>query len=148
METRTHVHEETFAADADTLFGLLIQPSAIRRWWSAARAIVMPEAGGIWIAAWGEAEDAPDYITAAIIRECSPPHRLVLSDYRYRAKSGPLPFDADFVTEFVVEPRTDGALLRVSQTGFPTGREGDEFYEACRRGWTETFGGIRRYLDA
>lgn len=73
---------------------------------------------------------------------------MVLTDYRYRARSGPLPFEADFVTEFVVTPRGEGAALRVSQDGFPAGAEGDEFYAACETGWRDTFAGIRRHLSA
>lgn len=146
-KTRAHTHEEVFAVASERLFALLHTPSAICEWWSAARAVVIPETGGIWVAAWGEDEDAPDYITAATIRSFDRPRRMVLDAYRYWAKTGPLPFDADFVTEFAVIERQDGALLRVTQDGFPAGREGDEFYAACEVGWRDTFMGIRRYLE-
>jgi len=144
--TRAHVHEETFPAAPEALFALLHTPSAIRGWWGAARAVVVPEAGGAWSAAWGADEDAPDYTTCATIRAFEPPRRMVLADYRYRAKSGPLPFQADFVTEFRVEPRSGGALLRVTQSGFPCGPEGESFLAGCERGWRDTFAGIRRHL--
>lgn len=147
MKPRTHVHEESFPVPPEKLFALLHTPSAIRKWWGAARAVVVPEPGGGWAAAWGASEDAPDYVTMATIREFEPPRRLVLSDYRYRAKSGPLPFEAEFVTEFVVTPQPEGSLLRMSQDGFPAGPEGDGFHAACERGWRDTFAGIRRYLE-
>ena len=146
MQTKTHVHEEILDATVGRVFALLHTPSAIRQWWSAARAIVVPEAGGLWAAAWGSDEDAPEYMTSATMTVFDPPHRLVLSDYHYSARSGPLPFDADFVTEFVVEPHADGVLLRVSQAGFPCTTEGERFYTACGQGWRDTFAGIRRYL--
>jgi uncharacterized protein YndB with AHSA1/START domain len=146
MTTRKHIHEGTFPVSPARLFALLHTPSAIRGWWGAARAIVLPQRGGIWAAAWGDSEDDPDYITAATIREFDPPRRLVLADFRYHARSGPLPFVADFVTEFAVEPHPEGALLRVEQDGFPPGPEADAFYAACGEGWTNTFAGIRRYL--
>ena len=94
----------------------------------------------------GEAEDAPDYTTVATIRVFQPPHRLVLSNYKYYAKAGPLPFQAEFVTEFLVSPYGDGASLRVTQDGFPAGSEADEFYAGCKKGWQDTFAGIRQYL--
>jgi uncharacterized protein YndB with AHSA1/START domain len=147
MRTRKHVHEEVFAASAERLFALLHTPSAIRGWWGCTRAIVLAEPGGIWTATWGDSEDDPDYITAATIRDFDPPRRLVLSDYRYRAKSGPLPFAADFVTEFLVLPQEDGAALHVTQDGFPAGCEADAFYAACARGWRDTFAGIRKFLS-
>jgi uncharacterized protein YndB with AHSA1/START domain len=146
MATRKHTHEEVFPISPARLFALLHTPSAIRGWWGAARAIVLPQRGGIWAAAWGDSEDDPDYITAATIREFDPPRRLVLVDFRYYAKSGPLPFVADFVTEFAVESRPEGALLRVDQDGFPPSPQADAFYAACGEGWTNTFAGIRRYL--
>lgn len=146
MKTRTHVHQEIFPAEPGRLFALLHTPSAIRGWWGAARAVVMPERGGCWAAAWGGDEDDPDYVTVATIREFDPPRRMVLADYRYRAQSGPLPFSAEFVTEFEVEPHPQGAVLRVSQRGFPAGSEADEFFAACEKGWRDTFAGIRAWL--
>lgn len=147
MTTRKLVHEELLPGKQDDVFELLCTPSSIRSWWAAARAIVMANRGGMWAAAWGEAEDDPEYITAATILEYEPPRRLVLGDYRYRAKSGPLPFHADFVTTFEVIPGSDGTILRVVQDGFPLDSEADGFYEACRNGWRDTFIGIRRHLQ-
>ncbi len=146
MATRKHVHEEEFRAPPETVFSLLHTPSAIRGWWSAARAIVLAREGGTWAATWGESEDNPDYITVAWISKFEPPRRLVLTDYHYHAKDGPLPFKADFVTEFVVEPRPRGSLLRVTQDGFPADSVADAFYAGCEVGWRNTFSGIRRFL--
>jgi uncharacterized protein YndB with AHSA1/START domain len=144
--TRRHVHEEILPAPPHEVFALLHTPSAIRQWWGVSRAVVLPERGGIWAAAWGDSEDDPDYVTVATIREFEPPSRMVLSDYRYRARSGPLPFHADFVTEFHVTPHAEGSTLRVSQDGFPAGPEADHFYAACGDGWRNTFAGIQRFL--
>lgn len=146
MSTRKHVHEETFSVSPERLFALLHTPSSIRQWWGVSRAIVLPVSGGLWTAAWGDVEDDPDYSTSATIQEFDPPRRMVLSDYRYHAKTGPLPFPANFVTEFSVSPNSEGASLRVTQDGFPMGPEADEFYAGCKQGWEDTFAGIRRYL--
>jgi uncharacterized protein YndB with AHSA1/START domain len=146
QQTRRHVHEETFTVSPERLFALLHTPSAIRHWWDVSRAIVLPEPGGIWAATWGDAEDDPDYVTVATIQAFDPPSRMVLSDYRYRARGGPLPFHAEFVTEFTVTPHPDGSTLRVCQDGFPTGPEADQFYAACGDGWRNTFARIRKFL--
>lgn len=146
MTTRKHVHEETFDVAPERLFALLHTPSAIRNWWGAERVVVLPESGGMWAATWGASEDDPEYITAATIRVFDPPRRMVLADYLYRARAGPLPFDADFVTEFQVVPHEKGAILRVTQDGFPAGAEAEAFHAACERGWRDTFAGIRRFL--
>lgn len=146
MPTRRHVCELTLPFPPERIFALLHTPSEIRGWWGAARAVVAAEPGGRWVAAWGDSEDDPDYVCSARIRDFEPPRRLVLDDWFYHAKAGPLPFQADFVTEFVLEPRPEGCVLRVTQDGFPAGPEADEFYAGCERGWRDTFAGIRRHL--
>jgi len=146
MNTRKITHEIELPASPDRVFTILHTPSAIRSWWSAARAIVLAEEGGLWMATWGEHEDDPDYITAATIKIFDPPRRLLLTVFKYRAKSGPLPFKLETTTEFTVEARTNGALLRVIQDGFPADRIADEFYAACEVGWRNTFEGIKMYL--
>lgn len=147
-DTRSQTRTVELNATPEEVFSLLVTPSMIREWWFASRAIVMAREGGAWTAAWGDDEDHPDYITAATIRVFDPPRHLVLADFRYYARTGPLPFRANFTTEFVVEPRPPrGALLRVVQDGFPTDPEADEFYEGCERGWRETFESVRRFVD-
>ena len=128
------------------MFEALITPSAICAWWGAAAAITLPEPGAYWSASWGESEDEPDYVTCARLSVFEPPHRLAFSDYRYYSKSGPPPFEAEFVTTFEVESRPSGCLLRVIQEGFPDGPEADDFYNACDTGWRDTFDGIRRFF--
>lgn len=146
MKTRSHIHEEVFSASPEQVFALLHKPSAIRQWWGVSRAIVLPQPGGFWSAAWGESEDEPDYITSATIAVFDPPHRLVLTNYQYYARSGSLPFKANFHVEFLVSPHKDGASLRVTQDGFPATADGESFLEGCIVGWRNTFIGIRAYL--
>ena len=146
MNTRAHVHRERFDVSSERLFALLITPSAIRSWWGAARAIVVPGTGGVWAATWGADEDDPDYTTVATIQVFEPPRRLVLADYRYRAKTPSAPFELDFTTSFTVEPAAGGCELTVEQDGFPCTADGDEFLQRCDQGWRATFAGIRAHL--
>ena len=149
IESRGIRHSRELPAPPERVFPLLHTPSAIRDWWGAARVAVIPETGGLWVATWGAAEDAPDYITAATIQVFEPPRRLVLGDFRYRARTGPLPWDADLTTTFEVEPAgANGSVLRVEQAGFPLTAEVDPFFAACERGWRETFDGIARLVEA
>ena len=46
MTTRKHIHEETFDADPETIFNLLVTPSAIRQWWDASHVIIDKKQGG------------------------------------------------------------------------------------------------------
>ena len=148
MDTRSHIHEELFDIPPERMFELLQTPSAIRGWWGASHVIVMPRAGGVWTAAWGE-EDDPDYISIATLVEYDPPKRLVMKYGDYYAKSGTLPFKFadDALTSFTIAPDGEGCRLRVEQTGFPCDAAADEFYAACETGWENTFEGIRRHLS-
>lgn len=145
MDTRQIVHREEFNVSPEELFSILVAPSAIREWWDADRAIVIAQPDGLWAAAWGTDEDDPDYIASATIREFQPPTKMVLGDYRYFASTGPLPFEADFTTEFLVETTAGGASLQVTQRGFPLSPEADDYYAGCQTGWKDTFAGIRRF---
>jgi uncharacterized protein YndB with AHSA1/START domain len=135
--------------DAERAFALLHTPSAIRGWWSAARAIVAARPGGLWVAAWGDDEDAPDYVTAARILVWEPPRRLRLGEFKYFTRDGAgLPFTADLETEFSVRPVAGGSVLRVQQTGFPDDAVADAFFASCEQGWTATLDGVRRHVGA
>jgi uncharacterized protein YndB with AHSA1/START domain len=146
---RSHSRTLDLSLSPSETFALLVTPSAIRGWWGAARAIVLPRVGGVWAAAWGGREDDPDYVTEARIVIFDPPKRLRLSDFSTYARSGPLPFPSTLLsTEFSVAPARRGSLLTVVQSGFPDDARADDFYAGCERGWQETFEGIRRYAEA
>lgn len=147
MNTRSHIHQESFDISPEQMFELLITPSAIRGWWGASRVIVSPKEGGAWAAAWGD-EDDPDYISTATLGEFDRPRKLVMKYGRYYAKTGDLPFDFadDATTTFMIERNDTGCTLRVEQSGFPCDAIADDFYKACETGWANTFQGIRNYL--
>lgn len=147
METRKIIYEEAFAVGPEKLFAMLHTPSAICGWWRANRAIVTPFEGGTWSATWGDDPDKPDYVTVATIRNFEPPTRMVLGDYLYFAKSGPLPFKAKLVTEFSVRAAGDSAALRVEQDGFPADASADAYFAACTQGWKNTFAGLRLFIE-
>ena len=146
METRHHIHEEPFEVSPERMFDILITPAAIRRWWGASKVIVVPQKSGTWMAAWGEDENNPEYISTFTIKEIDPPHRLVLGDGRYQAHSGEQPFEMNMTAEFTVDPREEGCTLKVVNDGFPIDESADEFYDACLVGWKNTFDGIRKYF--
>lgn len=57
-----------------------------------------------------------------------------------------LPFEADFTTEFAVEPHDGGSRLTVRQDGFPADAIADAFYEGCERGWRDTLASLAAIL--
>ncbi len=147
MNTRKHAREIALPLPPEKIFSLLITPSAIREWWNVSRAIVQQKKEGIWIAAWGENEDAPDYITTARMSVFDPPNRIVMTGYDYYSKSGPLPFSAQFETEFLITRTSTGSILRVTQDGFPADAIADEFYASCETGWETTLNSIKQFAE-
>ncbi len=145
--TRSIVQSVTVSTTPEELFRALIQPSAIRQWWEADRAIVHAVAGGIWMAAWGDDEDHPDYICGYKLAECSPPQRLVMIDPVYHSKDGGLPFEAEMITRFEISSGDNGCTLRVEQSGFPDSKQADEFYQGCQQGWRTTLNNLSHYLS-
>ena len=139
--------EETILAPVCRVFEALVTPTDICQWWQATTAIIFAETGGLWVARWGHEND-PDYLSAATLSVYDPPHRLVMSDFRYQAKSGPLPFDAKMETEFRLEDQGEQTLLRVRQTGFPDDTAADPFLQGCVTGWRTTLTGLSSYLSA
>lgn len=147
MTTRRHDCRVALPTSVERTFALLLEPSAIRAWWGAARVVVVPRVGGDWIAAWGPSEDAPDYVSSATIAALESPHRLHLVDFRYSARGKPdLPFDARAISvEFRVTSGPDGgSVLEITQDGFPVDAAADEFFAGCERGWRDTLVGIER----
>lgn len=145
--TRKIVHEEQFSTSCERIFSLLVTPSAIRDWWGTSTAIVLPEKGGFWAATWGQDQDDPDYIASAAIAELESPSRMVLENYQYYSKSGPLPFAADIRTEFLVSAANNESKLTVIQDGIPSDSVADDYYQGCVKGWKDNFDGIRRFLS-
>jgi len=145
---KSHSRSERFPVNADALFSLLIRPTAICSWWGAARAVVVPAEDGIWVAAWGEDPDRPDYVSSARIDIFEPPTRLFLTDSSYHARDGGPPFEANFTISYKIrEISAVEAELTVTQDGFPESPAGDKFLGACEVGWRDTFAGIRKYIE-
>ena len=144
---RSHHNQIDVPVTPDEAFEALVTPSAIRAWWSASRAIVIPEEGGLWMAAWGDDEDNPEYISGATISIYEPPHRLALSSTKYVAQTGPLPFEADLPFEFSIEANGSGCTIHVHHTGFPDDPIADAHYRGCEIGWEQTLASLKAFLS-
>lgn len=147
-ETRSHQISRQFDHPPSEVFAALITPSQLRGWWSVSRAIVIPQAGGIWCATWGDDEDTPDYISSATIKVFEPDRKLVLSDYQYVSPEGGLPFEADFKTTFEIQSHNDGSEMTITQTGFPADPSADDYYAGCETGWKQSLDALEQFLNA
>lgn len=134
-------------SDPDTVFDALILPGMIQKWWFASSAIVLPEEGGIYAVTWGDDIDNPDYLSAAKIAKIVKPELLLLTDFQYRSKDGPLPFQADLHVKFTLKPDDAGTRLSVNQRGFPEDEIADEFYNGCVKGWIDTMTSFKKVVE-
>jgi uncharacterized protein YndB with AHSA1/START domain len=141
MATRSQSHEIEIPADALAVFNLLLAPKAIRGRWSGHAAIIT-EMDGLWVFAWGERENDPDYVTGARIKSFVAPQRVLLAYEYVRSRAGVLPFGASMTAEFSTQKHGAGSVLRVTHSGFPAGPDGEAFYESCTHGWRAALQGI------
>lgn len=134
-------------APKEIVFEALLTPSKIRSWWHADRAIVLPQTNGVYVIAWGENEDQPGFISAGVIKEYTANKRLLLSDFRYFASDGPLPFEANFEILFTLTGNATTTTLTVLQTGIPNEAAADEYFDACLQGWTDTLNSLKQVVE-
>ncbi len=144
--TRAVLDQIAVKTSTQIVFEALVTPSDICQWWSAKTAIVRAEKDGLWIAAWGEDVDHPDFVTSCVLSVFEQPKRLVMSNFSYFSKAGPLPFEAAVQAEFLIQDDKNGAILSVRQSGFPADESADEFYDGCRIGWRKTLESMAEYL--
>jgi Activator of Hsp90 ATPase homolog 1-like protein len=145
MATRNQWHEIELPAKPEAVFNLLLAPKAIRGRWDQVGAVIT-ELDGLWIFAWGERESDPDYVTGARIKSFSAPTRVLLAYEYCRARNGIIPFGSSMTAEFTIQKITAGAVLRITQSGFPPPGDADAFYDACGKGWRAALQGIGTIL--
>ena len=116
---RSIAREVRLPVGAPDAFALLHTPSAIREWWSAAKVIVGPRVGGLWVATWGPNEDDPEYTTAARILVWKPAETLRLGHFQYFTRDGlEPPFAGALETEFSVHPASGEAPSASTRPAF------------------------------
>lgn len=132
----------------EDIFKALINPSAIKAWWQAQTAIVVPAVNGIYAASWGEDIDDADYITVSTITEITSNSSLSLEYVSYYAKEEQLPFDAKMNVLFTIRPMTETeTMLIVKQTGIPDDPIADDYFDGCTKGWTQVLSNIKAYCE-
>ncbi len=143
---REIVESITISAAPAKVFETLLQPSDIVKWWTAESAIILSKEGGTYSVRWGDNPDHPEYITTAKIIDYDPPNGFSLVNYEYWSKDGKLPFEADWLVRFQISEGTR-TMLTVTQTGFPSDPQADEFYRSCVQGWKDTLLSIKKCLE-
>lgn len=141
MSTRSQWHEIDLPAKPEAVFNLLLAPKAIRGRWDSIGAIVT-EIAGLWVIAWGERESDPDYVSGARIKSFTAPQRVSLAFEYCRTRKGMLPYAATMSVEFAIQKIPAGALLRVTQSGFPADKAADAYYDSCGKAWRAALQGI------
>jgi uncharacterized protein YndB with AHSA1/START domain len=143
MSTRSQWHEIELPVPALTVFNLLLSPKAIRGRWNNTSAVVT-ELDGVWVIAWGQRENDPDYVSGARIKSFQAPKRVTMTYEYARSREGMLPFAAGMTAEFTIKETSSGALVRVTQAGLPAGEEA--YFQSCADGWRAALQGLGTLL--
>lgn len=135
--TRTAEVEIEIHASPAAVWRALSEAAELRRWFPL-DARVEPGPGGKIFLSWGEA-----FAGEARIDIWEPGKRLRAVDSR-RVADGSV---VEIATDYHIEARGGGTVLRVVQSGFGRGAEWDAEYDAVSRGWTFELRSLRHYLE-
>ena len=132
----------------EKIFKDLLHPSAIMEWWGAKIAIVNKKENGIYTVSWGDNIDDPDYITVSWIRKFNFPNGFDLEYDSYYAKTGSLPFKAIMNVQFSISPINEVMCeVKVLQTGIPSEKIADEYYQGCQVGWQQVLKNLKQFCE-
>lgn len=133
----------------EKIYRSLVTPSSITHWWEAKSAIVIEEIGGIYVICWGNNIDDPDFTTVSKIVELTPNKQISLEYLSYKAKLGKLPFTSKMNVQFTIS-KIDAIVseLTVKQSGIPTEKIADDYYNGCISGWESVLMNIKRFCES
>ena len=135
--TRSTQVEIEIEAPPAAVWRALTDASELTRWFPL-DARVEPGTGGKIFLSWGEA-----FAGEVRIDIWEPGQRLRAIDSR-RAADGSV---VEIATDYHIEARGGGTVLRVVQSGFGRGADWDAEYDAVSRGWTFELRSLRHYLE-
>lgn len=136
-DTATRAVEGRIEIDApvDAVWRALVEADELERWFPL-EARVDPGVGGqVWMSWKNEYEGASE------ILEWEPNRRLRITWGGWDGEGPPM------VTDFHLEGKGGGTVLRVVTSGFPTDASWDAWVEGTRSGWRYELRSLKRYLE-
>lgn len=95
--------------------------------------------------AWAESEHGYQYVVTGVLQVLHPAKRLRLERLVYfspqRAPLGPMRLSIS------VREKDGRSRVTVRQDGYGEGPEWDWYYDAVVKGWKDTLGNLKRYLE-
>ncbi|QCK14863.1 SRPBCC family protein [Mangrovivirga cuniculi] len=135
------------AEKRSSVFKTLLTPSDIIKWWEADYAMIQPQREGYYIVSWGKDIDNPEYTSVAEIKDFIINESFKLENYKYSADGSMPDFSRGFTVVFKLYDHDNHTLLTVEHHGFPENEKGNEFYNACVKGWNDTLNNIKSYIE-
>jgi uncharacterized protein YndB with AHSA1/START domain len=136
--TGTRAVEETveIAATPEQVWRALTEAAELERWFPLEARVVPGEGGEIHLS-WKN-----EFAGTSRIVAWEPPRRLA-ARYGFGEEAG----GAVEVTEYRLEARGGGTVLRVVTSGIPEGAAWDDWYHGTRRGWRYELRSLKHYLE-
>ena len=144
--TRRVTRSVQIQASPERVLRAFLEPEQMKKWWGVARSLVEERKGGVWALAWGDSEQGYKSVVSGVLKSFQPPKRIRIEPLVYfnpeRPVLGPMRLSIS------VREKAEGTRLSVRQDGYGEGADWDWYYEAVRKGWKETLGNLKLFLES
>ena len=139
--------ETVINAPVERVWALITEAEHLGRWFGDAGAEIDLRPGGAMVLRW-----ADHGISRGRVVTVEPPHRFSYRWAPFKDPGGDEPVEGNStLVEFTLEPKDDGTLLRVVETGFASLAVSDDQRAANHasntRGWEFETGELREYAE-
>jgi uncharacterized protein YndB with AHSA1/START domain len=136
--TRGYAHRVDIAAKAERVWRALTDSKHLARW-CAPDANIRPSAGGSFRATVDRVTELEAHIDVFV-----PERRLRLI---FLPTAGLPPAETAIVTDFILEARPTGTIVRVLGSGIPGNDEWDTQYQRLRTGWERAMARLKVFIE-
>ncbi|MFQ5663908.1 MAG: SRPBCC domain-containing protein [Terriglobia bacterium] len=122
-----------------------LDPEQMKQWWGATNGLVEERKGGVWALAWGAPDQGYKNVVSGVLKSLQPNKRIRIEPLVYfnsqRPVLGPMRLSIS------VREKAGRTRVTVRQDGFGDGPDWDWYYEAVLKGWKETLGNLKDFLE-
>jgi len=136
--SRGYAHRVDIVADVQRVWLALTQPDYLARWCSPG-AQIRPAEGGMFRASVDRVTEMEAHIDVFM-----PGRRMRLI---YLPAANLPPADGAIVDDIILEPATEGTIVRLLGSGFPAGAEWDTQYRRLRMGWQQAITRLKVFVE-
>ncbi|HWG29484.1 MAG TPA: SRPBCC domain-containing protein [Steroidobacteraceae bacterium] len=137
-KARGYAHRVDVLSGVQQVWSALVDPALLTRWCSP-KAQIRGQPGGLFRASVDRVTELEAHIDVF-----EPTRRMRLI---YMAAPSLPPTDSVIVDDFILEPHTDGTILRLLGSGYPATVDWDVPYMRLRTGWQQALARLKVLVE-